>query len=91
MYIEGPEVVATIFKKGDFTISSKAEFAVVVGRGKFQGSFVFAAAAAAMSACTLDGDNGNARNNVTMEKGRKESTDLPNLPSLGLLTTLAIG
>ena len=88
MYIVGPEVVATIFKKGDFTISSKAEFAVVVGRGKFQGSFVFAAA---MSACTLDGDNGNARNNVTMEKGRNESTDLPNLPSLGLLTTLAIG
>ena len=86
MYIVGPEVVATIFKKGDFTISSKAEFAVVVGRGKFQGSFVFAAA---MSTCTLDGDN--ARNNVTMEKGRKESTDLPNLPSLGLLTTLAMG
>ena len=26
-----------------------------------------------MSACTLDGDN--ARNNVTMEKGRKESTE----------------
>lgn len=70
--IVGPEVVATIFKKGDLTISSNAEFAVV-GRGKFQGSFVSAAVAAAMSACTLDGYN--ARNNVTMEKGRKESTE----------------
>ena len=51
--IVGPEVVATIFKKGDLTISSNAEFAVV-GRGKFQGSFV---SAAAMSACSLDGYN----------------------------------
>ena len=70
--IVGPEVVATIFKKGDLTISSNAEFAVV-GRGKFQGSFV---SAAAMSACTLDGYNQcNACNNVTMEKGRKEFTE----------------
>ena len=28
-----------------------------------------------MSACTLPLDGDNARNNVTMEKGRKESTE----------------